>query len=879
MTDWAIRVVVDPSSAAAGNEAVRSQLRRTEGTAQRLERTLRRTFAAIGITLLGGAGIRQVVELADEMTNLEGRLRLVTSGTANLGATQDELRRLALETSSAYASVATLYSRTALATQNLDLAQGDLLKVVKAVNQTIQLSGASATEASSSAIQFAQALASGTLQGDELRSTLENNAVLTKALADGLSEDAEVMAMLGGALPTEDLEVTIGMLRGLGEQGALTTERVIRAMLKMSGKIETEFNQNVPDTVGRGLERLQTDFAFFVDKVNKEFKITEGTAGLLDEVREFVNFLEANVDGAGDFVEGLKLQFDILNDQVDFSGVIEGLLDIITTYNALSLTMEAFGTDTEAIIDGLAQEFPALSGQISKAFIDPIGFIIEAFQMLPANVIASIRILTFEILAKFDELVADLLEAANDLDDFLGFDLISDSFVKNSRDQALAGQIALIKLREEEFKGLEDIRTKILETTAAREAERAAALKAREDERRRINQGVGTSVLVPQATGGLADDVLEHVLALSQELALLQIKNIDLRERTAAVMEIEADLGRVLTENEREIVNGLLTRLQLEERLSALRQDLVGPEEEALQRIRDLNALAQEGLDVERARIEAQIQLAQIRADNAATFETAFGAEIQTQVAEAQLSFVELGQTIGEIFGPRGALVSGIADATARAIVFGDNFKDSLKQIGQEILVSLISNLIKVGIQQVLLAALGKGLMTAALATTAAVATATASAWATPAALASLASFGANSAPAAAAITGTISLAQALAAIPGFASGGLVTGPGTGTSDSVMAQLSNGEYVVNAEQTRRFLPLLEAVNNGTISNGSPTSSSSGRKIGTVNLNNQITIEGGSNVSPEVLAGEIEERMGAFLEQQTQVGGILEGVRN
>ena len=37
-----------------------------------------------------------------------------------------------------------------------------------------------------------------------------------------------------------------------------------------------------------------------------------------------------------------------------------------------------------------------------------------------------------------------------------------------------------------------------------------------------------------------------------------------------------------------------------------------------------------------------------------------------------------------------------------------------------------------------------------------------------------------------------------------FAAGGLVTGPGTGTSDSILARLSNGEFVVNANTVRTF---------------------------------------------------------------------------
>lgn len=47
-----------------------------------------------------------------------------------------------------------------------------------------------------------------------------------------------------------------------------------------------------------------------------------------------------------------------------------------------------------------------------------------------------------------------------------------------------------------------------------------------------------------------------------------------------------------------------------------------------------------------------------------------------------------------------------------------------------------------------------------------------------------------------------------------FRDGGLVMGPGTGTSDSVPANLSNGEFVMRESVTRKNLDLLEALNAG-----------------------------------------------------------------
>lgn len=50
-----------------------------------------------------------------------------------------------------------------------------------------------------------------------------------------------------------------------------------------------------------------------------------------------------------------------------------------------------------------------------------------------------------------------------------------------------------------------------------------------------------------------------------------------------------------------------------------------------------------------------------------------------------------------------------------------------------------------------------------------------------------------------------------------FASGGAVAGPGTGTSDSIPAMLSNGEYVLNAQAVDRLgVPFLNGLNTGRL---------------------------------------------------------------
>jgi len=146
------------------------------------------------------------------------------------------------------------------------------------------------------------------------------------------------------------------------------------------------------------------------------------------------------------------------------------------------------------------------------------------------------------------------------------------------------------------------------------------------------------------------------------------------------------------------------------------------------------------------------------------------------------------------------------------AIMSGQLSFSTLGDIASNVVREIITGFVRMGVQMALNAALNATLGTAAASQSMILAGTTATAWAPAAAMASLATLGANSVPAAAALTSTTALATSLAVIPGFATGGYVSGAGTGTSDSIMARLSDGEFVVNAAATKRNRALLEAIN-------------------------------------------------------------------
>lgn len=169
------------------------------------------------------------------------------------------------------------------------------------------------------------------------------------------------------------------------------------------------------------------------------------------------------------------------------------------------------------------------------------------------------------------------------------------------------------------------------------------------------------------------------------------------------------------------------------------------------------------------------------------------------------------GTVFGEFFQ---SFTDGFANSIGRAIVQAEDLGEALRGVAEQALSQLIGGLIKLGIQYVLNAALGKTLSAAATASSVAQAGVASAAWAPAAALASLATGGTNAAGANAAIASTLASTKALTAVGSFKDGGIINAPGGPRDDQGLAAVSNGEFIMNAKDTARNRPLLEAMNRG-----------------------------------------------------------------
>lgn len=251
------------------------QISRNTTEINRSLQTMNRLAVRAGGALAAAFSVREIGRAVDTMILVENRIRLVTESVEELNAIQEELFRVAQDTRSAFAPTVELYARVARSTKDLGITQQEIIDLTRTVNQTIQISGATAQEASAGVIQFAQALASGELRGEELRSVMEQLSGLSLVLARGLG-------------------VGIGELRTMAEAGELTASRIIAVLRDEAPQVAQEFAQITP-TIEGAFQNVQNSLTVFVAGLGEASGATEGlvallqtTSGLIDDFAEAV---------------------------------------------------------------------------------------------------------------------------------------------------------------------------------------------------------------------------------------------------------------------------------------------------------------------------------------------------------------------------------------------------------------------------------------------------------------------------------------------------------------------------------------------------------------------------------------------------------------
>jgi len=213
------------------------------------------------------------------------------------------------------------------------------------------------------------------------------------------------------------------------------------------------------------------------------------------------------------------------------------------------------------------------------------------------------------------------------------------------------------------------------------------------------------------------------------------------------------------------------------------------------------------------------------------------GEQMASGLARLQDQFGTVAENIARTFvDVIGTAVNTVSEGITALILGTKTWGQALRSIYNAVLTSLIQGIVQMGVQWVLTHVIMKGVTLAwhallnalgwsQVAQTNAQESAKTPALATNAALASAGSYGTSAVVGIALLVAMIGVAIAAAA-GAFAQGGLVHGPGGPTSDSILARLSPGEYVVPAQHVDRLgVGFFDAIRHGQTPTASPAGAS------------------------------------------------------
>lgn len=293
----------------------------------------------LNVALLGGASAMAIgavaaasyaddaLRAADSYATLHARIRTFSEGAISAAATERDLYATAKDARASVADLTTLYTRLAPAVKDYGKTQQDALTITQLTSKALAIQGADVREQAAATVQFSQAIASGVLRGDELRSLLESSPQLLRYVAQNL----EINGKVG---------VAFSQLRKLGEAGTLTTDKLISALLKAQPAIERDFI-NAPKTAQQGWIVLK-------DQITRTVGTIDATLG---GQRAVVAWLGKMAEGAEAWRKNMLVDPAAFNNVKAIAGFVGGAVESIGDLGALAVeNFDKIVTAGQAII-------------------------------------------------------------------------------------------------------------------------------------------------------------------------------------------------------------------------------------------------------------------------------------------------------------------------------------------------------------------------------------------------------------------------------------------------------------------------------------------------------------------------------------------------
>lgn len=869
-----------------------NELNKANGVTQRQARAIENRFRAMNKNLdsigksaanaliapltgiAAALSVREVAQYADAWTQAKNSLAVAGVVGQQQADVLDKIFQSAQANATPINALASLYGKAAQSADNLGASQEDLLKFSDGVAVALRVAGTGASEASGALTQLSQLLGSARVQAEEFNSVNEGARPILIAVANGL--DAA-----GGS---------VNKLKQLVNDGKLTGQQFFQAFLKGLPTIQA-MAANATQTIDQGLTKVNNAFTKYIGQTDESLSASQRLVGGLnalannfDATADIVLKVASIIAGAlvGRSIAGMIAKLGLattvvtrfvaaLRAATTVGGVATaigglsaaagpiGLLIGGTVVGALALfasSSEKASVGARTYADALkqveaaanaaapairnasqaqnAQQTNALSSGVStgvQAISDARQAAVDLFSTILDN--APRRLISEEQLGSLQELRDGLKSGAVSATD--------------AKDQlfALANGNANFQKLANQMEPLLDALSKAIEATGVLSS-RLSSLQGPE-----FRQDNGATIAAYDkivAQGRAFVDEATRRAGLTKDQLALENEILEVRKEALAAgaqisdEQINALAKTRLAGDASRSAEGKTVKANADSRFD---QDIQAVRDRTAALLQEQQAIGLSNVEQEKRRMALELEqqaLADLREEARRKGETDLDsiklspdqvAAIDA-VSQAYAEQADALKNAQEAFDNAKDLTKDVFGGFLEDIRQGTSATDALKSALDRLESKLLDLALNAAIEKLFQTLAGGG-------------------------LGSL--FGGGSS------FGSGGIGHA-------ATGGSISGPGTGTSDSIPTMLSNGEYVVRASSARQNRALLDAINygagrvirmasGGPVGRAAPASSSKGRSDGIV-INNYGRDQVQANVrddgTTEVIIGTVQQGM-------------------
>jgi tape measure domain-containing protein len=230
-----------------------------------------RAIAVAAAIAAVGKVLNDIVRSGDNLKQLEGRFTALTGSAERAGKLIEAAFDIGAETGGSFEGITEGLTRFTIAGEAIGATDEEVARLTETLLKLGAIGGGSAQEVRSGVIQLGQALAKGRLDGDELRSVMENLPLVARAIADGLG-------------------VGVGQLKEMGKAGELVAGKVFDALLSKTDEVDRQFAK-LPQTVERAAGRMATAWVRFIAKMDQSLGLAQKLSFVIDQLSDGLDVL------------------------------------------------------------------------------------------------------------------------------------------------------------------------------------------------------------------------------------------------------------------------------------------------------------------------------------------------------------------------------------------------------------------------------------------------------------------------------------------------------------------------------------------------------------------------------------------------------------